>query len=73
MKVLTRADLDHAHCGVSGCTTEHAGGDSLFLHGRCHVGAGSEVEYVDGMLHVRCRVCKKGVALIQVAEGPVME
>lgn len=72
-KPFTRADLDHVHCSVPGCTTEHAGGNSVFLHGRCHVGAGNEVEYVDGLLHIRCTRCKREVAAIQVAEGPVME
>lgn len=69
MKPLSRADLDHMRCKVPGCTTEHAGGEPIFLHGRCHIGAGNEIEYVDGLLHIRCRLCKQYVGLIKVAES----
>ena len=68
MKPVTRAQLDHMRCGFEGCTTEHGGGESMFLHGRCHMGAGNQVEYVDGLLHIRCARCKAGVALIKVAD-----
>lgn len=65
---LTRAILDHVRCGIPDCTSEHEG-EPIYLHGRCHMGAGNEVEYLDGVLSIRCVRCKKEVGRIKVAES----
>lgn len=62
---LTRLRLDQMRCASPGCTHEKHGG--LFLHGRCHIGEGNEVEYRDGVLYVRCCVCQRQIVDIQVA------
>jgi hypothetical protein len=49
-----------------GC--DHTAHGGLFLHPRCHPGRGLEVEYRDKLLYVRCKVCKKPVAEVAVAE-----
>lgn len=47
----------------------------MYIHGRCHMSAGMEVEYIDGVLNVRCVECKKPTASIHVAtrEQPAAE
>lgn len=64
---FTVSTLKHLQCQSPDCT--HTSHGSLFMHGRCHQGQGNEVEYKDdGVLYVRCRVCKKSVANFKVAE-----
>lgn len=60
----TRRELDRGRCSNPDCTEEH---DALFLHSRCHLGQGVEVEYNHGVLHIRCRVCKAEVLDVAVA------
>lgn len=67
-KPLTRATLDHMRCGIPGCASTHDEAEPMFLHGRCHMGAGNEVEYLNGVITVRCRICKKLVVQAKVAE-----
>jgi hypothetical protein len=65
--MLYREDLDSVGCTLPGCDHEHHGGDGIFLHSKCHLGSGMEVEYVDGKIIVRCLECKNPVATIAVA------
>lgn len=68
MRPLTRTQLDTMRCGVDhgGKPCPHDSGP-LFIHGRCHMGAGNEVEYRDGVLYIRCRECKAQVVDVAVA------
>jgi hypothetical protein len=64
---LSRKDLQNAGCEVPGCThTDHR---ELYLYPVCHENAGLEAAYIreSGSLRIRCSVCKKLVANIQVA------
>ena len=63
--VLSRVELDKAQCTVPGCS--HQDHDSLFLNARCHPRQGTEVEYREGILYIRCQVCKEMVTEILVA------
>lgn len=72
MKPLTREVLDGMPCG--GCGKEigdpeqHSAHDMRrWLHGRCHMSAGTRVSYLDGVLTVACRECKKLIVEIAVA------
>lgn len=70
----TRADLDNQSCEVPGCRHNHAPGSTpLYLHPRCHPRQGVEVEYRDGVLYVRCHVCKMRVGEFAVAPGLPVE
>ena len=63
--ILARPDLDRAHCETPGCGhTEHG---PLFLHQRCHTGAGKTVAYMDGIVTVTCKKCDAFIAAIAVA------
>lgn len=67
-KPLTANELNGLTCGAPGCThNDHESG--MFLHSRCHPKAGTEVEYRNGVLYVRCNTCKKTTANIAVALG----
>lgn len=67
---LTQAELGKMGCGHVHADGEVCGnGGALYLHGRCHPGAGNEVRYADGTLTIRCRVCKGHVADVAVASG----
>lgn len=63
--ILSRIELDQAQCAVPGCS--HQDHESLFLHARCHPKQGTEVEYKEGILYIRCQVCKKEVTEVLVA------
>lgn len=65
-KLLYRQDMDRLQCGVPGCTDQHEG--PVFLHAKCHMGAGTRVSYRFGILDVRCRKCESLVAQVAVAE-----
>lgn len=58
--------MDAAGCGTPNCTHDHT---ILYLHSRCHPGRGAEVYYDKrtGVLTVKCRVCKRPIALVAVA------
>ena len=66
MAPLNRSQLDGQKCSVPGCT--HEDHRLLYLHGRCHPGAGNEVAYdmVQGAIIIRCKRCKELVAEIAV-------
>ncbi len=63
--VLTRQQLDEGRCFNPDCACGAEG--SLFLHGKCHPGAGSEVEYNDGVLYFKCNECGLPIINILVA------
>lgn len=66
---LARAALDGMGCGhIHEDGEVCASGGALYLHGRCHPHAGSEVRYEDGTLTIRCRQCKRHVADVAVAD-----
>lgn len=71
---LRRRDLDDlaaSGCQVPGCNHQNHGVlDEIYLHGRCHVSAGTEVLYktADKIIEVRCKKCKAFVAAVDVAE-----
>jgi len=70
MATLNLEDLERlagGGCQVPGCTHPHSG--ALYVHARCHLGAGNEVSYVlgSGVLRIACRVCKKVIAEVAVA------
>ena len=66
---LFKENLDGMGCTTEGCDhSAHDGG--LYFHGRCHPGAGNNVQYKGGLLDITCKQCKKRVALIAVAEAP---
>lgn len=66
MKPLTRAELDRAGCDNPNCGHDHT---VLFLHPVCHTGGGVEVAYDKriGLLAIRCNVCGRRVAEVEVA------
>lgn len=68
MSALTRGELDEAGCSMPDCT--HSDHSEIYLHGRCHMNAGTRVHYTrgTGVLTVACRTCGKLVARIAVAE-----
>lgn len=63
-KPLTQKDLIGQGCDLHGGPS-----GELFLHGRCHPSAGTRVSYRDGVLNIRCRVCKALIADVAVAAG----
>lgn len=50
-ELMTVDELEVAQCSYLVDTEKHG---PLFFHGRCHIGAGNEVEYFDGLLTIRC-------------------
>ena len=72
--VLNKTDLDMAAaqgCMMGGGPSHHGPGEhEVFLHGRCHIDGPIEASYKEGsgVVTIRCRVCKKLIAEIQVAE-----
>lgn len=42
----------------------------MFLHGRCHIHAGVEAEYMNGVVTIRCLECKKHIVALRVAVAP---
>lgn len=71
MNAETKLTLDivaAGGCSTPGCTHEDHG--TMFLHGRCHPNAGTEVSYTrgTGILKVACLKCQKPIALIKVAD-----
>ncbi len=67
---LTSGRLDAMGCHGCGAThepTQHEHG--MFVHGRCHPGAGNDVCYVDGKILVACHECKKPIVAIAVEKG----
>lgn len=67
MKTLTRKDLDASRCASCDNGKEHKH-DPIFLHGRCHIKAGTWVSYVGGVISVECCECGAPIAKIKVAE-----
>jgi hypothetical protein len=67
-KALSQTELNSIGCGMPNCTHDHS---VLFLHARCHVGAGTEAEYekATGILTIRCIWCKKLVTRLKIAES----
>ena len=55
-------------CETPGCKHEDHG--NLYLHGRCHIRARTEVSYAigTGVIRVACAECHKLIAEIKVAE-----
>lgn len=66
---LTRAQLDDMRCGMehNGRPCNHAQGEPLYLHGRCHPKAATRTIYHHGMLRIECAKCDALVATIEVA------
>ena len=71
-----KEDFDRAlarGCQVPGC--DHRGHGALaeiYLHQRCHAGAGLEACYRDGLLLLACQHCKTPVALVAVAQAKTL-
>lgn len=68
-------DLDAAlakGCQVPNCEHSHGPITELYLHQRCHAGAGLEAWYQQGsgIVILHCRVCRKPVVNIAVAKRP---
>ena len=63
---LFKEDLDEVRCQSPGCDHKDHD-DGFFLHGRCHMESGMEVQYMDGQLFVRCNTCKTQVAAVAVS------
>jgi hypothetical protein len=71
---LNRIDLERAV--LSGCEVplcdhkNHERTRTLYLHGRCHLGAKVDVSYTSGsgVVLVACAICKKLIAEIKVAD-----
>jgi hypothetical protein len=54
-------------CSIPGC--DHSSHDEgIFLHGNCHLHAGNEVMYKDGVLYINCAKCQKTVINLYVGE-----
>jgi len=69
--MLYREDMDQVvmgGCSSPDCTDPHV--KNMFIHGKCHTGAGNEVEYNEGVLHIRCLECKKPIADFPVQPRP---
>lgn len=64
---LTQRDLDNAACGMPGCT--HEDHSEVWLHGRCHMSAGTCVMYRrgTGVIVISCRQCGAFINAIEVA------
>jgi hypothetical protein len=69
LKPLTRRELDAQTCDTPGCDHSTHDGDGLYLTGRCHAGAPTQVLYRDGTLTLRCYVCRADIVYIAVAAG----
>lgn len=67
--LLTKLELDRMHCTTPGC---NCGGESVVLTAGCHRGAGTEAEYREGILNLRCERCKGIFASIAVQAMPDM-
>jgi hypothetical protein len=68
MASLTRIKLDSMVCQDPGCEhKDHSQG--LIFSGKCHKGAPTVAKYLDGVLHLRCAVCKAPVAQFLIADG----
>lgn len=65
-KPFGRDRLDRMGCHDCG-DADHAE-QGMFIHGKCHPGAGNDVCYRNGRIHVACRECKKPIVAIAVAE-----
>jgi len=70
MPPLSRAELDKMSCDMPDCDHKHDNEAApLFLHARCHLNSAVEVEYLQGILMIRCALCKHPVVDIAVAES----
>jgi (p)ppGpp synthase/HD superfamily hydrolase len=65
----TREELDTMVCTAPGCGC----GGELFLRAKCHPLEPLDVSYVDGVVRVACRKCKKPVVHIAVASAAAAE
>lgn len=63
---LTKAELDIQGCSMPNCGHDHS---VLYLRARCHAKEPVEVCYekATGEIVVRCKLCKREVARIEVA------
>lgn len=63
MKPLTQGDLNRL---VPNCSHDDHG--VMFLHPRCHPGAGNEVSYdrTTGCLTIKCNRCKQLIVIVEV-------
>lgn len=66
--LLTQEQLDNMQCAIPGCSKDHG---PLYLHGRCHIEAPTEVVYFNGELMIACAECQSPIARIAVAESLV--
>ncbi len=63
--MLTQKELSKMSCSVPKCTC----GGILYLHSKCHPEEPVWCSYhPDGFIIVRCSICEKEIAKIQVAE-----
>jgi hypothetical protein len=69
---LNRTDLERAV--LSGCQVplcDHKNHErTLYLHGRCHLGAKVDVSYTSGsgVVRIACAICEKLISQIKVAD-----
>lgn len=67
---LTRKQLDAMTCGgPGGCDHTAGGGHEMYFHARCHMEAGTEASYKDGVITMSCAQCGLFIADIKVAES----
>lgn len=64
---LVVEQLDRMMCDSPGC--DHKSHDGLWLHPACHPGAGTNILYRFGALHIECKRCKRSVADIKVGSA----
>lgn len=69
---LYREDLDNTGCAVPGCDHKNHEDGGIFMHGKCHMEAGSRVQYLKGELIIRCGECESPIAIIAVASRSFM-
>ena len=66
MKTLYSEDLAallSCGCGQPGCTDI-----GEYIHARCHIASGLDARYVDGILELSCRECKRPIINIAIAK-----
>ena len=71
MTPSTRLAMDRIFargCGVEGCGHDH-GSEPMFIHQRCHPGAGLEASYAKGVVVIACLRCKSPIVSVKVAEA----
>lgn len=66
MRVMYRKDLDSVF--DKGCGNPECNCKASYVHPKCHIGAGCNVRYEEGILYISCRECDRPIAPIKVAE-----